>query len=481
MTPEIIIVGLGKTGLSCAAHMHRAGLAFGMMDTRVQPPNWETIPAQYPQIPLYSGGFGTCPLAQVKTLILSPGLSRHHPEILRAQHANPDVEIIGDIELFARCYQGPLVAITGSNGKSTVTSLVGAMAAAAGLSVGVGGNLGTPVLDLLQQQYPLYVLELSSFQLESTDSLKPSVATILNLSPDHLDHYASMRAYVAAKARIFRQAIKVVLNRDDPLLMQMVSEGCLDHLSSENILSFGLGQPLACSASLPPSKGTAPRVPRTRPPSKGVEEDAMAYGLLQDHEVLYLARGREKLLPVSALKLVGRHNIANALAALALAESVALPLPSSLEALKNFGGLPHRCEWVRMHQGLLFINDSKGTNVGATVATLEGLAGTIPGRWVLIAGGRAKNTDFSDLKKVVQPYCSALVLIGEATAPLAALFEGLVPCLRARTMEEAVGTAVQAAALGDGVLLSPSCTSLDMFRDFEARGDAFKEAVWALA
>ena len=421
MYTDVVIVGLGKTGLSCARYFEKQDIPFSMIDTR--DPLAQSI------------------VLKAKTIILSPGVPRDHPIIYAAMQSGHPPEMIGDIELFARDYQGPLIAITGSNGKSTVTTLVGEMAKAAGSDVGVGGNLGTPVLELLAQNHKLYVLELSSFQLETTYNLKPTVATILNLSPDHLDRYASMETYASAKAHIFLNTEKMVLNRDDPLVMQMAEKNIFT-------ITFGLDRP-----------------------------SAQDYGLIQENNVVWLAKGQQKLLAISELKLLGNHNVANALAALALAESIDLPIISSLEALKAFKGLAHRCEWVRTYQGIPFINDSKGTNVGATMASLEGLAESIPGKWVLIVGGVAKNADFSVMKDIFQRACRALILMGEAAEELESLFGALLPCIHADTMEEAVVSALKATQAGDGVLLSPMCASLDMYKNFEARGDVFKTAV----
>ncbi|MBP6103946.1 MAG: UDP-N-acetylmuramoyl-L-alanine--D-glutamate ligase, partial [Gammaproteobacteria bacterium] len=358
MYTDVVIVGLGKTGLSCARYFEKQGIPFSMIDTR--DPLAQAI------------------VSKAKTIVLSPGVPSDHPIIHSAMQSNHPPDIIGDIELFARAYPGPFIAITGSNGKSTVTTLVGEMAKAAGFDVGVGGNLGTPVLDLLAQNHELYVLELSSFQLETTYNLKSSVATILNLSPDHLDRYTAMKDYVNAKARIFLNAQKVVLNRDDPLVMQIAGSVVIPAPT----LTFGLDKP-----------------------------SDQHYGVIEEEGVAWIARGAEKLIAISELKLLGNHNVANALAALALAESVNLPMFSSVQALKAFKGLAHRCEWVRTYQGIPFINDSKGTNVGATLASLQGLSGSILGKWVLIAGGVAKNADFSPMKEILKRSCRALILM----------------------------------------------------------------------
>ncbi len=446
---HIVIVGLGKTGLSCARYFERQQIPFSIIDTR---------DPLAPEI-----------LSKAKTIVLSPGVPRDHPLIQSAMQSNDPPEVVGDIELFARSYQGLLVAITGSNGKSTVTTLVGEMCKAAGYNVGVGGNLGIPVLELLEHNHSVYVLELSSFQLESTYTLKPSVAVVLNLSPDHLDRYASMNDYVQAKARIFLNAQKRVLNRDDPMVMQMAST------QTGQVQTIGLE---------PTGTGLAQRPVYTtltfgldRPSMSDSDPKLQHYGVIEEQGVRWLARAAQKLIKVSDLKLLGNHNVANALAALALAEAIDLPMASSLQALRDFRGLAHRCEWVRTYKEIPFINDSKGTNVGATQASSEGLAASIPGKWVLIAGGVAKNADFSAIKESLRGSCRALILIGEAAEELETLFSDLLPCIRVATMEEAVMQALKAAQLGDGVLLSPMCASLDMFKNFEERGDVFKAIV----
>ncbi len=444
MNVDIVIVGLGETGIACASHFHALQIPVIVIDSRDHPPKLEEFKISYPDIPVYTGGFRQEVLRGAKTLVISPGIPKDHPDIIKA--ISPDTEVIGDIELFARIVTAPVVAITGSNGKSTVTTLVGEMAKAAGFSVGVGGNLGVPVLTLLKQEPELYVLELSSFQLETTYSLKPKVATVLNLSADHMDRYVSMEAYQAAKYRIFNNCERAVINRDDPLVSREIP-------TNIPVTSFGLDKPLADQFGLVKKDGAS-----------GV----------------WLAKGEKLLLHLSQLKLFGLHNAANALAALALAESVSLSMDACLSVLQTFTGLPHRCEWVRKYQDVQWINDSKGTNVGATLAALQGLAFDIPGKWVLIAGGLGKNADFTPLKALIEQHCRAVVLIGEAATELENLLKSTVPCNRATSMEDAVHRASLLARAGDGVLLSPACASWDMFKNFEARGDAFKAAVNAL-
>lgn len=441
---KIVVVGLGATGLSCLSFLKRQAAQAGnqsrvvisVVDSRENPPNLLEVKAQYPEVNFYTGGFSREVLREATQIILSPGIPKDHPEL--KQNIKKGVPILGDIELFAQNVVAPVVAITGSNGKSTVTTLLGEMAKAAAIKVGVGGNLGTPALDLLKEKSDLYILELSSFQLETTYSLKPLVSTILNISPDHMDRYSDLEAYYAAKARIFQNAQAMVVNREDNWILQRLPKAV-------PYLSFGLNLP------------------------KGERE----FGV-RDQQ---LVRGEEVLLPISELKLFGRHNVANALAALALGSYANIPLPAMLAALRSFKGLEHRCEWVRTVNEIPWINDSKGTNVGASMAAISGLAGDIPGKWVVIAGGLGKNADFSPLKPLIAAHARAAILIGEASPVLQALLQDVVPCWRVSDLQQAVYRAAELARPGDGVLLSPACASFDMFRHFEERGKIFKELV----
>lgn len=440
-----IIIGLGQTGLSCARYLQRLGLPFILVDTRETPPNLEQIKADFPEADLHCGQLDADLLCRASEILLSPGVAKDQPAIQQA--VNAGVKLSGDIDLFCQAVTAPVVAITGSNAKSTVTTLVGQMALDAGIDTGIGGNLGTPVLDMLaEDEKQLYVLELSSFQLETTNDLRAAVATVLNISPDHLDRYDnSMQLYYQAKHRIFRGARQIVTNRDDALTSPLVN-------SNVEMTSFGLGKP-----------------------------DLKQFGLLQQDGELFLAKGLDTLLPVSAMKMRGQHNIANALAALALGDAVNIPMASMLETLKEFTGLKHRCQWVADKQGITYFNDSKGTNVGATVAAIDGLAATLEedSRIVLIAGGVGKGAEFSDLNGPLNKAGRALILIGEDGDKI----DRAVPALNglyADSMQVAVELATQQAKPGDIVLLSPACASFDMFSGFPARGDAFIEAVDAL-
>ena len=437
-----IVVGLGKSGMSVVRHLARRGLPFAVADTRANPPELATLKARYPGVEVRCGELDVEFLCRASELLVSPGLAIATPALQAA--AARGVKLSGDIDLFAREAKAPIVAITGSNAKSTVTTLVGEMAAAAGRQVAVGGNLGTPALDLLDDGVELYVLELSSFQLETTDQLNAEVATCLNVSEDHMDRYSGLPAYHQAKHRIFRGARQVVINRDDRLSRPLIGEDV-------PVWSFGLGKP-----------------------------DFKGFGLLEEGGEKYLAFQFETLMPVTELKIRGAHNQANALAALALGHAVGLPFDAMLQTLRSFAGLAHRCQWVGERGGVAFYDDSKATNVGAALAAIDGLGADIPGKLVLIAGGDGKGADFSALHAPVARYCRAVVLLGRDADVLAAALDGAAPLLRVRTLEEAVQQAAACATAGDAVLLSPACASLDMFKNFEERGRLFAAAVEAL-
>ncbi|PAU88488.1 UDP-N-acetylmuramoyl-L-alanine--D-glutamate ligase [Pseudomonas sp. WN033] len=439
-----IIVGLGSTGLSVARYLVGRGLPFAVCDTRSSPPGLDQLKRFAPMADVYLGELDEQLLCAAGELVVSPGIAIATPAIAAAKAAG--VSVVGDIELFARELiareaRPQLVAITGSNAKSTVTTLVAEMAADAGRQVAVGGNLGTPALDLLDQQAELYVLELSSFQLETTERLNAEVATVLNISEDHMDRYSGLAAYHLAKHRIFRGARQVVFNRDDALSRPLVA----DQLPC---LSFGLSRP-----------------------------DFKGFGLLDKDGETWLAFEFAALMPVRELKIRGAHNQANALAALALGHAVGLPIDSMLATLRRFAGLPHRCQWVGQHQGVDYYDDSKATNVGAALAAIEGFGADLAGKQVLIAGGDGKGADFAPLRQPVARHCRAVVLLGRDAALLEQALAGNVPLLRVETLEQAVNCAAAQAQPGDVVLLSPACASLDMFRNFEERGRLFAEAV----
>ena len=438
-----IVVGLGKSGMSLVRFLAQRGVSFAVADTRENPPELATLRRDYPQVEVRCGELDVDFLCRADELYVSPGLALATPALQAA--AARGVKLSGDIDLFARNAKAPIVAISGSNAKSTVTTLVGEMAVAAGKRVAVGGNLGMPALDLLSDDVELYVMELSSFQLETTHQLGAEVATVLNVSEDHMDRYSGLPAYHLAKHRIFRGARQVVVNRQDALTRPLMSDGL-------PCWTFGLGAP-----------------------------DFKAFGLREENGEKYLAFEFQNLMPVRELKVRGAHNQANALAALALGHAVGLPFDAMLSSLRNFTGLEHRCQWVRELEGVSYYNDSKATNVGAALAAIDGLGMDMDGKLVLIAGGDGKGADFSGLRDSVTKYCRAVVLIGRDANLIADALGDAIPQVRAASLDEAIAQSRALAQSGDAVLLSPACASFDMFKNYEERGQLFARAVGALA
>jgi UDP-N-acetylmuramoylalanine--D-glutamate ligase len=438
-TPRSVIVGLGRTGVSCARHLAARGHRLVVTDSRENPPGLAELRRLVPEAATALGGFDPAVLEGADQVVVSPGVSLAEPFLRRA--AAQGLDLVGDIELFAREAGGRVVGITGTNGKSTVTTLVGAFAQAAGLEVRIGGNLGEPALDLLEgPPAAMYVLELSSYQLETTWSLQPEAAAVLNVSPDHLDRYRDLAEYAAAKARIFERATTAIVNLDDGIVVRMPRPG-------QRCVGFSL------------------------------RRDDADFRLLRQAGEDWLAAGAEPVLPLAALALPGRHNAANALAALAVGSVCGFPHAAMAGVLQEFRGLPHRTERVRDRRGVSWIDDSKGTNVGATVAAIEGMGGPL----VLIAGGEGKGQDFTPLGPACQGKVRQAILIGRDAAQLAAALEGRCTVAFAESMNAAVGIAASVARAGDTVLLSPACASFDMFRDYVHRGEAFAAAVRELA
>ncbi|MGI9304203.1 MAG: UDP-N-acetylmuramoyl-L-alanine--D-glutamate ligase [Gammaproteobacteria bacterium] len=431
---QTIVVGLGATGLSVARYLAARGERFDVADSRAEPPGMDDLADIDERAKLHPGAFDPALFAGCRCLIVSPGVAVSEPAVQVALAAG--VEVIGDIELFAREAQAPICAISGSNGKSTVTSMVADMVRRSGFAAAAGGNLGPPALDLLARAQPdFYVLELSSFQLETTISLAPKSAAVLNLSVDHMDRYADLDAYCAAKARIYRDAETCVVNRDDPHVV---------HMANEHSISFGLD---------PPAAGQ--------------------FGLRERDGERWLCKGETPVLLESELPIVGLHNVANALAALALGDTLALPVDSMLVALRSYAGLPHRTELVAEHAGVCWYNDSKATNIGATLAAIDGL----PGRIVLIAGGDGKGADFSRLKAAVARKVRTLIVLGRDADIIVEAVAGATPVIKVDDMRTAVREANALAQSGDCVLLSPACASFDMFQNYARRGEVFMQAV----
>ena len=433
-----LIVGLGKTGLSVARHLAARRIPFAVTDTRDAPGGLDRL-ARIPGAEgAWAGPMSALDPLHWRRIIVSPGVPLSLPALAGAVAAG--IEVIGDIEVFVRAVPGPVIGITGSNGKSTVTALVGELLRAQGYGVAVGGNFGTPALDLLGSDADLYVLELSSFQLETTHSLRAASAGILNISEDHMDRYPDLAAYVGAKARILTGAERVVLGRADPRLLALPDSG--------NAVTFGLDMP------------------------PGPED----FGILDLGGAPWLGRGDTPLVAGGDLVLQGRHNWLNALAGLALAWPWIRESGSAIEVLRRFAGLPHRSQPVGRHEGVAYIDDSKGTNVGATLAAIQG----VPGPLVLIAGGQGKGQDFAPLADALVGKARGVVLLGIDAPAIAQALNASVPVQRVGSIEEAVVRAAKWAQPGDTVLLSPACASLDMFASYAERGKRFAAAVRGL-
>lgn len=453
-----VIVGLGKTGMSVAHYLKSQQREFSVVDSRVNPPNANDLMHDYSEVPYHFGSFNSEWFDSADQLVVNPGIAVATPEIQQAKQSG--TEIVGDIELFVRElnqseHNKPVIAITGSNGKTTVTMLLDLMAKKSGFNVGTGGNVGTPALDLLREdEHNLFVLELSSYQLETTTSLQTISAVILNVSEDHLDRYDnSLEKYAQSKASIYNNCQHVVCNREDDYSMHFanasisnVSTNLNTTGKSSNLITFGLDQP-----------------------------EMGHYGLDRQG---WLVKGNDRLLLATEIKMPGRHNISNALAALALGEAAGLKMPVMLEVLQEFAGCEHRTQWVAEISDVNWYNDSKGTNVGATLAALSGL----PGKTVLIAGGEGKGADFLPLKDIIEKKARAVVLMGKDAKEIAKVVPNSVSVVFAESMQEAVKQANELAQdeKQDNVLLSPACASLDMFKNYEERGTVFMQEVEAL-
>ena len=452
---HVLVLGLGESGLASALWCARQGARLRVADTRTVPPYLDELRRRVAGADFLPGEFDQALLAGIDLLVLSPGLPASLPVVTRARAAG--IPLAGEIELFAQGLHrlgqsAPVLAITGTNGKTTTTALTGHLLRATGKTVGVAGNISPAALTALMAAQDanalpqIWVLELSSFQLETTETLNPAAATVLNISDDHLDRYADLDAYVAAKARIFAGGGVQVLNRDDPRVRGMA-------LAKRRVVTFGL--------DAPPVAGD--------------------FGLRSQRGEPWLAQGERCLLPLSGLPLAGLHNAANAMAALALCAGIGFDAETLLPALRSFRGLPHRVEKIAELDGVDWYDDSKGTNVGATVAALAGLGGGVGRKSVIILGGDGKQQDFRPLRDAVASHGRAVVLIGR-DGPLIgkAIAAAGVRTERAGDMAEAVKRAAALALPGDAVLLSPACASFDMYRNYEHRAQAFIAAVSAL-
>jgi UDP-N-acetylmuramoylalanine--D-glutamate ligase len=436
---DAVVVGLGETGYACVAHLGARGQRVAVVDTRNAPPQAERLRADYPEVSQYLGAVDADLLCSAAAVVVSPGVDTRLPAIAAARQAG--VPVIGEIELFARSARAPVVAITGSNGKSTVTSMVGEMMRAGGWCAGVGGNLGPAALTLITDPEPdCYVLELSSFQLETVATLDAAAAVVLNISPDHLDRYDDLADYIAAKRRIYRGTGTMVLNADDPAVTAMAEPG-------RAIRRFSLGEP-------------------------GAAGDA---GIIRYNGAAWLVVGGEPVMPVSDLPLAGAHNTANALAALALGAAMGLSPAAMAAGLSGFAGLAHRMEALGEYWGCRWYNDSKATNVGATVAAVSGLDRP----FVLIAGGQGKDQSFAPLADVAAN-ARGVVVMGESASAVEAVVGDITGVVHATSMSDAVTRAAALARPGDAVVLSPACASFDQYDGYAQRGEAFRTAVEGL-
>ncbi len=437
--PTTLVVGLGESGYSVVRFLARHGQSPAVADSRAAPPMIERLGREHPGIEVKLGAFDTDWFRRFDRIVVSPGVSVNEPAVAAAREAG--ATIVGDVELFAALADAPVIGVTGSNGKSTVTALVGELLAAAGVDARVGGNIGVPVLDLLDEDAPdFYVLELSSFQLETTASLALAAAVVLNISPDHMDRYATLADYARAKGRIFRHCRRAVVNRDDD------AAAALAPAAAAAAVHFGLSAPAG-------------------------EED---FGIVDRDGRRWLARGSKALLAVDEIRLEGSHNLGNMLAALALVAAAGIDLDDNvLDRARRFAGLPHRMERVAEHHGVRWINDSKGTNVGATCAALRGVEAPI----VLLAGGVGKGADFAPLAQACAGRVRHALLIGEDADAIARALPADIPVEPVESLAAAVTRAAALATAGDVVLFSPACASFDMFRNFEHRGDVFRALV----
>ncbi|MBO6225214.1 MAG: UDP-N-acetylmuramoyl-L-alanine--D-glutamate ligase [Psychrobacter sp.] len=446
-----VVVGLGQSGLSVAHYLANQGYQVAVTDAQAAPKLANQLP---PEISIRQfGSIDAELLQQAARIIISPGISLDTGAVAAARQAN--IPVVSDIQLFCEACTVPIVAITGSNAKSTVTTLVGQMAADAGVNVGVGGNIGVPALTLLaNDDMELAVLELSSFQLETVTNLGAQVATVLNMSPDHLDRHGDMLGYHQAKHRIFQGAKSVVINREDALTRPLVADNL----------------PRVSTSIQAPDKGQ--------------------YGLIIDSEgQTYLARGTERLLSADKLLIKGRHNLLNAQAALALGELAGLPLDSMLQTLQQFSGLDHRCQYVAKVADIDYFNDSKGTNIGSTIAAIQGLGEVYApkdGKLLLILGGQGKGQQFGELTSFINQYVSHVLMIGEDAKMIeqhlrSAKLSEDVALYQCQTMENAFATVPQVTKSSlsqvQAVLLSPACASFDQYSGYAARGEHFIQLV----
>ncbi|MDC9728641.1 MAG: UDP-N-acetylmuramoyl-L-alanine--D-glutamate ligase [Methyloprofundus sp.] len=436
-TAKVLVVGLGKTGVSVAYYLRQLEIEFAVVDSRDKPALNDELLDKMLDVPVFTGGFDSSLFKLATHVVVSPGVSMQEPVIQQA--LSQGVIALSDIDLLACSVNKPIVAITGSNGKSTVTTLLGEMAKADGVKVAVGGNLGVPALNLIGEEVELYILELSSFQLERTTQLNATVATVLNISEDHLDRYTGMDDYIKQKKNVFAGDGVMVINADDADVLKMQD-------ATRELLTFSL-------------------------------DHSADYHIKQTEKGRFLACKDQEILAVNELAILGRHNQANALAALALGKVVNLSEPGMCHALKHYKGLKHRMQFVADIKGVRWVNDSKATNIGACTAALQGFDGK---KIILIAGGDAKGANMSELLPSLVEKVQTLLVIGKDAELIKQAVKGLVPVIEVGTLKKAVKTAKKIAEVGNIVLLSPACASIDQFENYKERGKLFSSEVEAL-
>ncbi|WP_286263072.1 UDP-N-acetylmuramoyl-L-alanine--D-glutamate ligase [Thalassotalea atypica] len=445
---QIVVLGLGLTGMSFVRFLSAHQFVFAVNDSRDDIVEEEIFSRQYPEATLVQGHWDQSLIERAEILLVSPGIDLESSGI--NQSISPSCQVWGDVELYCRLTQTPTVAVTGSNGKSTVVSLVDHIGKQLGHSTQLGGNVGVPVLDTIDEQPELLILELSSFQLETMTSMDAVAGAMLNLSDDHLDRHHDMNNYGAIKQRIYQQCRTAIYNRDDEATIPTASRSILSHSEPAVVTSIGSDKP------------------------------AMGeFGLDNCKDEIWLFYGVSPLISIRDLPIAGMHNALNCLTALAIGQSVGWPIKEMVKVLTSFETLPHRCQPVKSADGILWINDSKATNVGATIAAINGLASTINDsqRLILIAGGEGKGADFTPLVPPLTEWVDSLITLGKDGQKIAALHDNSINVADLRL---AVAKAKELARSGDIVLLSPACASIDMFKNFSERGEVFVREVLAV-
>lgn len=431
-----LVIGLGATGLSCVRYLVLKNIPVAVADTRENPPKLAEFQCEFPNVPVYLGKFSNEVFSKAAVLVVSPGVSLEEPCIKQCIEKN--IPVIGDVEIFARDAKASIVAITGSNGKSTLTTLMGELIKNAGHSAIVCGNIGLPVLEAIMQPVPdYYVVELSSFQLDTTFSLKAKVASVINVSPDHMDRYATVADYLASKQRVYQRCENAVVNADEPSVWEKLT-------FEKTPVAFTLQKP----------------------------QNGM-WGLSDG----YLMWGEKKIIAINGLLLQQRHNCQNFLAALAMGTILQLPIEKMCETLRHFSGLDHRCQLVNTIHGVAWYNDSKATNVGAAIAAIESMSHSVNGQLILLAGGDSKGVSLLPLQEPVKRHVAHVILLGKDADLLQNTLQDCAQITRVNTMQEAVSVAKTIAQPGDAVLLAPACSSLDQYENYMARGNDFIRAV----